>query len=163
LITKKAANRLNGHYDRDEFVHITCGNNTSVNTLGTVNLSIKLGHKIIEHRFFVVDKLIFPLVIGNDIIIRHKIVPNLSEETFHFSEDPSRIYKLGDAQGKFILLTREISRLDVSASSPEGRVESLLDFYPSVARKDGTVGQTSFAVHKIAAPDEPSLDIPIRS
>ncbi|OXA54205.1 Retrovirus-related Pol polyprotein from transposon opus [Folsomia candida] len=40
-------------------------------------------------------------------------------------------------------------------NSEEGRIQALLDEFPTVARKDGTIGRTGFAVHKIEAPDHP--------
>jgi hypothetical protein len=161
LINLEAARKINVEINKNATINIWCGNSSLSRVVGTLNMAIQMGHKKIQHEFIVVDKLIFSFVIGTDIISSSGIIPNLRKSQYHFEDEPSLVYKLGSSDEKFLLVLQERPISDFKLNSEERQIQELLARFPKVIRKDGSSGITSFAVHKIDAPEEPVAD-PVR-
>jgi hypothetical protein len=158
LISSKLARKLDGVIEYGDGIHLTCANDTKVSTLGKVIMSIVLGNREIHHEFLVCDKLVFPLIIGNDIILREGIVPNPIRASFHFDSEPNVEYPMGSSLGKIAFTVRKRSENEMSEIN--NRTAELLAQYPMVCRKDNMIGQTDYITHKIETTGEIVADHP---
>jgi len=155
IIDANTARKINAEFSSlHSNTTMKCGNKSYLTAIGSIQLSLQLGHKRVDAILLVVDKSIYAFIIGLDIINKYGIVPNYTRRFFYFDDSPEKKYPLGSAESKLLLILQEKS-LEFPLDSQEGKIENLLQRFPMVARRDGSIGVTSFAIHKIEAPDFP--------
>lgn len=98
LITKSLAQELGITELEKLLTKITFGDKKSIQPFGCAKLKIKFGDTIINHKFIVMDQLIFPCFIGADLIKTHGIEISLKDEKMFFAFKPQisfpiRMYK----------------------------------------------------------------------
>ncbi|OXA41226.1 hypothetical protein Fcan01_23950 [Folsomia candida] len=89
-----------------------------------------------------------------DIIKHFGIVVDYQENRFYFKDSPHLQYPLNKG-GNHLLMSLTERNSQFQSDSQEKQIEDLIEKYPTVARKDGKIGHTDYAVHKIEAPDSP--------
>jgi len=148
LIRKSLALKLAKTFDEVKVFKLICMNGDSMQPLGTINLNIQIGHKKLKHTFLVFEKLPFPLFIGRDLIKKSDMIIHENANKFWFPDMPDVPYSLKNMKGKFVFMLEQ-ANIFQRDEVLHNRIELLLKKFPSVARKDGSIGRTSRIKHKI--------------
>lgn len=148
------ARKINHELTSYATTSLKCGNGSELNTIGTLSTIFKIGHKEIDWTFQVANNVIFEFIIGLDIIKHFGIVVDYQENRFYFKDSPHLQYPLNKG-GNHLLMSLTERNSQFQSDSQEKQIEDLIEKYPTVARKDGKIGHTDYAVHKIEAPDSP--------
>jgi len=133
-------------------------NGGTIKPLGSLNLNIQIGHKKLNHTFLVFENLPFPLFIGRDLKRRSDMMIHENANKFWFPDMPDVHYSLKNIKGKFVFML-EPTKIHKLEEKVVHRVQRLLDKFPKVARKDGSLGRTSIIKHKIELTEEKPINV----
>jgi hypothetical protein len=149
LIRKSLVKKITKQIDPIEPIRLMSMDNQFTSPIGAVHLNIQIGHKKFRHRFLVMDKIPYPLFIGRDLIRKSDMVIHDHADEFWCSKEPDKKYTLKPVEGKYVYLMQRKDIEDASNPDMQEQVRKLLDKYPSVYRKDGSLGRCNVIKHKI--------------
>jgi hypothetical protein len=149
LIRRSLVKKIPKQIDPIEPIRLMSMDNQFTSPIGAVHNNIQIGHKKFRHRFLVMDKIPYPLFIGRDLVRKSDMVVHDNADEFWFSKEPEKKNILKPVEGKYVYLMQRKDIEDVSDPDMQEQVRKLLDKYPSVYRKNGSLGRCDVIKHKI--------------
>ncbi len=108
----KIARALNLKIDyMNTSIHL-CANNTKLETVGTANMDMRIGHVQINHNFLVNRDLGSSCIIGRDILKTHHITINHGKDFFYFDNCPSKTYKFAPSKNSIIFSLQPVNKIN---------------------------------------------------
>jgi hypothetical protein len=141
----KTASALNAEIHKSSLPPVKIGNSTSVNTVGSCNLTFKLSNSTFTHEFFILKELPFKAILGVDFIKKSKMIIDLANGKFFFENKPQR--KISFLNDEFLCALQGLS------PSQENDLKSLLSSFPEVL--NDKIGQTNLATCNLQTTCEP--------
>jgi len=163
LIRKQLAKKFSHKFQTGKPLKLICANGENVQPNSYLYLNIKLGHRTFNHKFYILDKLAFPLIIGTDLMKKSDMVIHQRGDSFWFHSEPDKTYSMDRMRNKFVFMMTEANQIKDNAPTTTERVQQLLAKYPEVCSKNGSYGKTNLITHSIELEDDvPTTVRPIR-
>lgn len=123
IITPKIVDGLGIEINYNSLFTLKAANTTPLQVIGTCEIEIKLGHKLLNIEFKVATELQLPCIIGADAIKRYGIVPNLKRKFFYYDDQPNTRYEINSTEGLISFLVVDRPSGDFSNGSKEKQIE----------------------------------------
>ena len=146
IVSKSLAKKFTKKLHQCNSFELTCINGEKLKSKSYIILNIKLGHRSFTHKFYVLDRLPFPVFVGKDLIRLSDIVIHERGDSFWFHSEPDKKYSLAPMNGKYVFM------LNADASQQktmDEEIQKLLNRFPEVVPKTDEYGKTNLITHKI--------------